>query len=238
MLKIPAIIVNVTVSKFKMEAVNDFYKEEMENADSQFLKSPEKNLSQKEAKREYLKRIREIRKEYKKRCENYLLNEKKNIKRKKLKEKKEKFEKFKSESVDISLGFFEKLRVKKVIWLFNKKRKLKNFFHRVTPNFVFYHFFKLEKKKNKILQNLSDFYKEKEENSKNEFKKSANLIKGLVIKTTNYIEIFIKKIIPKILGFKNKEKVKKKKEEIGEKEKTGNKEEDSREIKENKKEEK
>ena len=225
-----------------MGEVDDFYKQEIENADSVFLKSPEINMPRKKAQEEYLKKIGKIRKNYYKKYKKQLANEKKNIKKNEIKEKKEKIKRFKSESVNMNFGFFEKLRIKKSIWMFKQKRKLKNFFFRITPKFLIYSFFKLRKKKNMILGSLFDFFEKKKESTKEGFKKTFDFIKKIfvkIIKIPENILIWIKSKLfkskkkgdekegekPKEAGGETEEKVEENKEE----QKTGDNAEEKKE---------
>lgn len=214
-----------------MEEIDDFYKQEMESADSEYVKVLEKKVLRQKAQEDYLKRLKKIREDYYKKYRNYLLKEKNNITKKELKEKREKFKKFKSESVRLKLNFFEALKIKKAIWLFNHRRKLRSFFYRVTPRFIIYAFFSLRKKKNLLSEYLYEKYEKTRDKFKLGVKNIASSVKDSSTKLNKKINETIKKVLSKIF------KSKKKKEGASEENKeTGSKSENSEE-KEEKKEE-
>jgi len=121
------------------EEIEAFYEKEMENADREFLNNIKRTKNKKDSENLYKENIKSIRKEYERKYERYLKDQKNAIlkeRRKVPKNNEEKTAAFRAEGIDLKLTKKERLELRYDLFKFRFKIKIKNFLNKITPRFL------------------------------------------------------------------------------------------------------
>jgi hypothetical protein len=207
-----------------MEEIEEFYKEEIEKADSEYLKKLENKLERKQAEEDYREKLKKIREQYSKKYKGYFLEERKKIRKKELKKSKDNFKRLKVEKFDFSFNFTERLRIKKAIETFRLKRKLRKFFYKITPEKLIYVSIKFRKKQKRFFDWVRKVSEKTFERLKEKTIRLFELVIGLSKKILNKTTGIIKKVLGIIWEVKKENK-----DEVKEAEKPEEKKEESTE---------
>ncbi len=200
-----------------MDDLEERYLEGVEKEGEILLEGLKGNKSLGELEKEYSKKVKEIRKIYEKSLKKELKKEKENPSTKKSKKDKEKTKEFKAEGVELERGWIEDKKIKTEVNSYNFKRKIKNFFYKISPNKIIYLFHRL-----KIIK--INFFKQ----INFSFKRTFNKISTKVITILTYIKEGFMKVVSefkRLFSFFSKQKKKEKteKQEKDKEEKDGNK---------------
>jgi len=117
-----------------MEDPEEFYKEEVEKADSEFLDNLKKGKGGKDLEKKYRERAKKIRAKYDRAIKDLISKQKSKSQKPSPKEKKVK--PFKVKDFSIELSWREKLAMRFDLFSFRAKIKIKDLLEKITPGFI------------------------------------------------------------------------------------------------------
>jgi len=212
-----------------MEEIEERYKKEIENADSEFLKGLENKKDITKLGQDYKARFSNAIKKYEEECLNYLEKEKRKEKIKKNSFSNKEKRKEKIKSLSLKPGFSDKSRIKIILFFFRIKIKLKKMLNRILPLKFMVFYLSAKKRIKTIIKDSGNSFKERLYRTKIKIysiaEKQIKIILSVYSKLKNPIIIFYGKLKELISKRKKKQEGKEeKKEEKKEEEKDGKEE--------------
>lgn len=183
-----------------MNEIDDFYKQDTETLDTNYLENVKGKESREKKLNKYLKDLHDIRNKYEKRYVKHLNKERKKIwKKKKKRVKKAKLKYLSVKHFNFSFNSFQILSMRIKIRFFLIKRILIRFFVRVTPRFLIYAYYKTLRESKSEKLNVTEYVGKKKKGFNNKIEKLfiilMNKFKNIYIKASKiYKEIFGKNI--------------------------------------------
>lgn len=182
-----------------MNEIDDLYKQETEELDSEFLEKAKDSKSKNALLESYLRNLKKTRKKYYSKYLHHLKKEKRKILNpKKKKKKNSKYKHLKVKHFELKLNRFQKLKIKINIFFFDLKRILSKTWAKIVPRIFLYLFYKIIKSVSFYYKTFVDWTDKKKRNFKSSAKKFftaiANKFKDIYTQVSKAIKEFFGKI--------------------------------------------
>lgn len=215
-----------------MEEIEERYKKEIENADSEFLKGLEGKKDIAKLEEDYRIRFNNAIKKYEEECLNYLEKEKKKAKIKKNSfSDNKKNRKLKIKSFSLKPGFSDKSKIKIALFFFRIKIKLKKIINRILPIKLMLWYISAKKSIKTIIKDSNNSLKASLHRKKTKIysiaEKQIEIILSVCSKLKNQVVIIYNKL--KLISKKKQDEKKEGNEKEGEKKEKEEKVEEKKE---------
>ena len=188
-----------------MNEIDDLYKQETEDLDSEFLEKVKDVKSRDALLGGYLRNLKRTRNRYYSKYSHHLKREKRKILNPKVrKKKKEKLKHLKVKHFELKLGFFQKAKINLNIFFFDIKRILSKTWAKIVPRIFLYLFYKLIKTVSFYYRTFTDWTDKKKRDTKSSVKKFFTAIVDKIKTTYGQVNKSLKEFIGKINFLKKK----------------------------------
>ena len=219
-----------------MEEIEERYKKEIENADSEFLKGLDDKKKMSKLEENYRIRLNNAIKKYEEECLNYLEKEKKRKIKKNSFSDNKKIIKRKIKSFSLKPSFFDKSRIKINLFFFKLRIKLKKILNKMIPLKLMLFYISAKKSAKTAIKDSGNSFQANLHRKKIKIYSTAEKEIGIILLAYSKIKNKVIILYNKLKEIISKKKKEEKKEVNKETEKDGKEDGDKEEGKEEKKE--